>query len=415
MKAPSKMSRRSALKTGLAVSGGLIAAGRVARAAERVELDPLLATSEREGGAVPSPNPPEKRIGFAIVGLGHLALTQVLPAFGESKLGRPVALVSGHPRKAEAIADRYGIERRAIYGYDDYDRLRDDAKIDAVYIALPNGLHAEHSIRAAQAGKHVLCEKPMAVSVEECQRMIAASAKAGKKLMIAYRMQYEPYNRELIRMARAGELGKLKAFSATNGQAEGDPRQWRLRKALAGGGSLMDLGIYCLNAARYLSGEEPVEVFARATSTPHDPRFDEVEEQLDFILKFPSGFVASVTSSYGFHDSKRYRLMGTNAWAELDPAFPYHGQTMRFGHKAKGASEELIETRQLEAKNQFALELDHLASCIDNDRVPHTPGEEGMQDLRVSTALYESAHTGRPVELAAVKRVDAFRGPSPQA
>jgi predicted dehydrogenase len=408
------ISRRSALKSGLAVSGGLLATARLAGAAQRIELPPLLGPSEVEGGSPRDLVPPDERVGFAIVGLGHLALTQVLPAFGESRLARPVALVSGHRAKAETVASQYGIDRRSIYSYEDYDRLRDDPKIAAVYIALPNAMHADYSVRAARAGKHVLCEKPMATSVEDCRRMIAASEQARTKLMIAYRMQYEPYNREIIRLARAGELGTLRSFAGTNGQVAGDPRQWRLKKSLAGGGSLMDLGIYCLNAARFLSGEEPTRVFAVASSTPHDPRFTEVEEQLDFVLRFPSGFVATATSSYGLHDSKRFRLMGASGWADLDPAFPYHGQTLRLGHKVKGAEADVVEDRRLEAKNQFALELDHFASCIKHDRVPHTPGEEGMQDVRVMTALYQSASAGHPIDLPTVTRVDAYRGPSPE-
>ncbi|HEY4186434.1 MAG TPA: Gfo/Idh/MocA family oxidoreductase [Polyangia bacterium] len=412
-------SRRAVLKstTGLTLSGAVAFLGGAARAVAGdgltpVKLPPLLASSERESDKVPTPLPPEQRVGFAIVGLGHLALQQILPAFSESKLCRPVALVSGDGAKAANVAAQYGIAPKHVYDYQSYDRLAQDAAVSAVYVVLPNGLHAEYSIRAARAGKHVLCEKPMAISVNECERMIDASRAAHKKLMVAYRMQYEPYNREAIRMARAGELGKLKAFMASNGQAQGDPRQWRLRKALAGGGSLPDVGIYCLNAARYLSGEEPTEVSALVTSTPHDPRFVEVEEQVDFTLRFPSGFVASCTSSYGYHDSKCYRLMGTQGWLELDPAFPYAGQAMRIARKHAGSSGEDVETRKLEAKNQFALEMDHFAACIRDDKVPLTGGEEGLQDMRVIAAIYDSARRGHVVKLPRIEKVDALRGPA---
>jgi predicted dehydrogenase len=227
---------------------------------EPVKLPKLFAPGERENGDMPAPLPWDKRIGFAIVGLGRLALDQILPAFAQSKLCKPVALVSGQPAKASKVAAQYNVDAKAIYDYQSFDKLRDDPAVDIVYIVLPNGMHAEYTVRAAHAGKHVLCEKPMANSVAECQQMIDACKAASKQLMIAYRLQYEPYNREIIRLARAGEIGKLKAFSATNGQNQGDPNQWRLKRALSGGGALPDVGIYCLNAARshgHVRAKEP--------------------------------------------------------------------------------------------------------------------------------------------------------------
>jgi predicted dehydrogenase len=413
--------RRGVLQATGTAAAALLAGG-AARAADVTpagagavsgKLPRLSAPTEPEEEAPKAPLAPDQRMGFAVVGLGRLALDQVLPAFAESKRCRVAALVSGDRAKAAAVAARYGVGADHLYDYRSYDKLRDDKLVNAVYIALPNGLHAEYTIRAAQAGKHVLCEKPMANTVVECQQMIDASAKAGKHLMVAYRMQYEPFNREAIRMASAGELGKLKGFSAMNCQAQGDPRQWRLKKALAGGGALPDLGIYCLNAARYLGGEEPVEVTAMVHSTPGDPRFSEVEEQVDFVLAFPSGFLASCTTSYAIHNSKRYRLLGESAFVELDPAFPYRGQQMRVGRKNDKGGGEVIETRQLPAKNHFALELDHLAERIQSGRKPHTPGEEGMQDMKVIAAIYEAAREGRRVTLPAVKGRNPFRGPPP--
>jgi len=241
--------------------------------------------------------------------------------------------------------------------------------------------------------------------------MIRACAEAKTKLMIAYRMQSEPYNREVIRLARTGALGKLKSFIASNGQAQGDPGQWRLKKALAGGGALVDVGIYCLNAARYISGEEPIEVQALQSSTANDPRFAEVEEQVNFSLRFPPGFSASCHTSYGCHDSKMYRIMGSLGWAELDPAFPYAGQVMRVAQKRADDQAEAITEPRLPAKNQFALELDHLASCVLENRVPHTPGEEGMQDMKVIAAIYEAAASGGTVKLGPIAGLDPFRGP----
>jgi predicted dehydrogenase len=404
-------SRRRLLQAGGAVAaslGGLRAT--VAAAPPPMTLPKLLADSEHEAPPPPPALPPEQRMGFAIVGLGHLALGQVLPAFAQSRRARPTALVSGDRAKATKVAGEYGISAKSLYDYKTFDRLRDDKTVDAVYIALPNSLHAEFTVRAAEAGKHVLCEKPMATSVADGERMIAACAKAGKQLMIAYRMQYEPYNREAIRMARAGELGHLKAFSALNCQDAGDPHQWRLKKALAGGGPLPDLGIYCLNAARYLTGEEPVEVAAMLHATPNDPRFVEVEEQVDFMLRFPSGLQASCTTSYGCHDNKRYRLMGDAGWLELDPAFPYQGQQLRVSRA--GRSGEDVVARRLDNKNQFALELDHFAERAAAGKKACTPGEEGLQDVRLIAAIYEAARKGASVKLPAVAGRDAFRGPA---
>src|SRR5438552_11394505 len=203
-----RLTRRRALQWGLGGAGGTIgglltAAGGRAHAAPpgaaQVKLPGLLASSELEANDTPAPAPPERRVGYAIVGLGHLALNQILPAFGATKLCRPVALVSGDAAKAAAVAAEYGIDPKSLYDYKTFDRLRDDPKVDVVYVVLPNSMHAEYTIRAAQAGKHVLCEKPMATSVADCQRMMEASRKADKKLMVAYRLQYEPYNREAIR------------------------------------------------------------------------------------------------------------------------------------------------------------------------------------------------------------------------
>jgi predicted dehydrogenase len=421
------VSRRSALKiSGLAALSGVMAelvstgggasvaaAAPAPKAPGPIKLPNLFAPTERESQEMPAPLPWDQRVGFAIVGLGRLSLDQILPAFAKSKRCRPVALVSGDRAKASIVASQYGIDSKSLYDYKNYDRLRDDRAVDVVYVVLPNSMHAEYTVRAAQAGKHVLCEKPMANSVTECQQMIDACNQAGKKLMIAYRMQYEPHNREVIRMARAGELGTLKGFSATNGQAQGDPRQWRLSRALAGGGALPDVGIYCLNAARYLTGEEPTEVSALMGSTPGDPRFTEVEEQVEFLLRFPSGVLASCSTSYGYHNSKRFRLLGSAAWADLDPAFPYTGQLLRIGRHRPGSPSIEIEQRVLEPKDHFAQEMDHLAMCVHSNVRPHTPGEEGMQDMRIIAALYESARGGHPVKIQALANPASLRGPAP--
>ncbi len=243
----------------------------------KIKLPPLMAPTEKESGGPPRALPPSKRLGFAIVGLGTLALGEILPAFAETKRCKPVALVSGSPNKAAEIAQQYGINPKNIYNYQNYDSIRNNPEVDVIYIVLPNSMHAEYTLRGAQAGKHILCEKPMATSPQECQQMIDACKQANKKLMVAYRIQYEPYNRAMMQIVRSKELGAVRMIGADNGQNQGgDLNQWRLKKALAGGGCLPDVGIYCLNTSRFLTGKEPIEISATMYSTPGDPRFKQV-------------------------------------------------------------------------------------------------------------------------------------------
>ena len=200
------------------------------------------------------PDPPGKKLGWAIVGLGSLSINQILPAFAKCEKSKVVALVSGHPDKANKLAQRYGVDSKNIYNYENYDSLKNNSEVDVIYIVLPNGMHAEYTVRGLQAGKHVLTEKPMANTPAECRQMIDAARKADRKLMVAYRCRYEPFNQEAIRIARSHELGPTQMILADAGFPIGDPNQWRLNKKLAGGGSLMDIGIYALNASRYLTG-----------------------------------------------------------------------------------------------------------------------------------------------------------------
>src|SRR5438067_4193446 len=274
------------------------------------------------------PDPPGKKLGWAIVGLGSLSINQILPAFAKCEKSKVVAFVSGHPDKASKLALRYGVDPKNIYNYQNYDSIKDNPEVDIIYIVLPNGMHAEYTVRGLQSGKHVLSEKPMANAPAECQQMIDAAKKADRKLMVAYRCRYETYNREAIRIARSGELGPTQMILADTGFAIDDPTQWRLNKKLAGGGSMMDIGIYALNASRYLSGEEPTEVNAMLYSTPNDPRFKEVEEHVTFQLRFPSGILANCTSSYGYFHQSHFRVMGTDARLCMDPATWYSGLRM---------------------------------------------------------------------------------------
>ncbi|BCM92815.1 glucose--fructose oxidoreductase [Abditibacteriota bacterium] len=378
-----------------------------------VRLPPLSTPTEKAEGQPPAPLPPSQRVGYAIVGLGHLTLNEILPAFGECKMSRLVALVTGEREKGLTVARQYGLEASAVYSYADYDRLRDNPAVEVIYIVLPNSMHEEYTVRGAKAGKHILCEKPMATSSASAKRMIQACQAANRKLMIAYRIQYEPYNREARRIIRSGALGKAKLMETINGQAQGDPNQWRQKKALAGGGSLPDIGLYCLNTTRFLLGEEPIEIMASTYSTPGDPRFKEVEENCLWQMRFPSGVQANCAAAYATHNSKRYRMHLETGWIEMSPAYFYTGLRMEIA-RAEGKSER-IENRQLNPENQFATEIDHMSDCVIHNKTPFTPGEEGLQDQILMEAIYRSAREGKSISLAPVPGRDAFRGPEPKA
>ena len=414
-------------RTILAASAGVTAAGLVTPAAAqseppalfgsvkagKVELPPLHGPSEG-GGTIANPLPPGKRRGVAVVGIGHLALEQIIPGFGSAKRVRLAALVSGHREKALAVAAEHGVPETHVYDYKSFDAIKENPDVDIVYIVLPNALHPEFTERAAIAGKHVLCEKPMAADVAGAERMIKACRTAGRKLMIAYRLQYNAVHRALIKTARDRTYGDLRFIEAVNGQNDAANGQWRQIKALAGGGSLPDVGLYCLNAFRYITGEEPVEVTGRITQPKDDPRFREIEDIATFTLRFPSGVLGSGSSGYSFHESRQLRCMAADAWFGIDPAFSYNGLVMHIGKKAGEATGR--EERTWSPKNQFAVEMDAFAEAIAAGREPHTPGEEGLQDMKIMAAIYESAAGGGgAVKLPASSGLDATRGPLPSS
>lgn len=337
---------------------------------------------------------PNRKLGYAVVGLGSYATNQIMPQFRNCEHARLVALVSGTPAKLDRYGAEYGIPRTHWYNYQNYEGMRDNPDIDIVYVVLPVSMHAEYTIRAAQASKHVMCEKPMAVSSAECEAMIAACRKAGKKLTIGYRCHFEQYNRLAIELARGGHVGPTRHITSAHG-FNIQPNQWRLDKVMSGGGSLMDVGIYSLNAARYLVGEEPVEVSAFESTDRSDPRFRTVEDRIDFLLRFPSGVIANCVSSYssGHND---YRVIGTDGWIGMEPATPYDGHVMQI------RKNWVTERRELPtpAKNQFVGQLDHLPECIRSGSDPIVSGEEGLKDLRIIEAIYQSAREGRAIRLA---------------
>jgi predicted dehydrogenase len=328
---------------------------------------------------------PAKKTGYAVIGLGRIA-GHFMPGTRLSTNSQITGLVSGHRDKAERIAAEYGVAKDSIYSYENFDEIAHNKAIDAVYVALPNSMHAEYTIRAAKAGKHVLCEKPMATSVAGCEAMIAACKAANVKLMIAYRCHYEPTNLRAVKLIRDGALGQVQAIESSFGFniAKGE---WRLSKKFAGGGPLYDVGIYSLNACRYLTGEEPEKISACASVIDHDGRFNEVEENLSWTMRFPSGIVASCATTYGAPMEGFFRVHGTRGWLEADQAFVYEGLRLRgaFG------GETLDEPNPSRDPSQFQAEAEHFSRCVQNGLEPQSPGEEGLRDMRYIAEIYKSA------------------------
>ncbi len=332
---------------------------------------------------------PGKKLGFALVGLGSLSTHQIAPALQTTQYCRLAGIVTGTPAKAVKWKQQYDIPDKNIYNYDTLEQMADNPDIDVVYVVTPNALHAESTIKAAKAGKHVLCEKPMEISVEKCEQMIAACKQAGRQLAIGYRLHFEPNNLECVRLARSKMWGDLKMIDAGFGFPIGDPTQWRLKKSLAGGGCLMDVGIYALQATRYLSGEEPVSVSAISTVT--DPvKFKEVEESITWQLKFPSGLLAKCAASYRFPGMEGFTAYAESGWWKLDPAYGYGGIS---GRRSDG------QTIDLGHIDQFAAEMDNFAQCILADQPTSVPGEEGLRDVKIMMSIYEAARTGKAIDL----------------
>ena len=362
---------------------------------------------DRPAPLPPAPLPPGARTGFAVVGLGRLALEEILPAFGTTTRARLLAVMSGSPDKARTVGAQYGIAGHRVLGMDDWDRLASDREIAAVYVATPNALHRAHVADAARCGKHVLCEKPLATSSAEARAIVAACEAAGRRLMVAYRCQYEPFNRHATAIARSGEWGPIRLLDAINTQVQGPPGQWRHKPALAGGGVLPDIGLYCLNGVRAVTGEEPVSVFAQVLR--NDATLGGMDETVSFTLRFPSGAIANCAASYAAHESKDMRIHLQGAYLAIDNAFAYRGQELRIAHRRGDVA--IVEQPRLAHANQFAVEIDHFAECIQTGRAPRTGGEEAVQDHVLMEAIYRSAADDAPVPLAAPSGRDVFRGP----
>ncbi|WP_420595302.1 Gfo/Idh/MocA family oxidoreductase [Deinococcus sp.] len=354
------------------------------------------------------PLPPEQRVGYAVVGIGQLTQEELLPAFGTAKRSRLAAFVTGEKAQMLPLARGQGLTEADVYSYDEFEQLAGRDDVQAIYIVTPNDLHREFTERAAKIGKHVLCEKPMSVSVTDAEAMVQACQSAGVKLMVAYRCQYAPQHWAARELIQGGQLGDVRVLSSVNGQLLSDPSSWRLNLKEAGGGPLPDVGLYSINTARFWLGVEPTEVFAYTYQPTDDPRFKQVEESVTWIMRFPNGVTLNCVSSYDILMTRTLRAVGPKGSVYMNPAFDYAGLKLEVGSK------DGETVKQIKDQDQFTLEIDHFSACIQEDKTPFTPGEEGVQDHRIMAAIYESARTGRPVSLQHYDGQDVFRGSKPE-
>jgi predicted dehydrogenase len=327
----------------------------------------------------------------AIMGLGGYG-GMVAEAMQKCTKAKLVGVISGTPSKVKAWQSKYNIPEKNCYNYQNFDNIKNNPDIDAVYVITPNGLHHDFVIRVAAAGKHAICEKPMAVNAKEGQAMVDACKKANVKLLVGYRMHFEPKTLEVIRMRQNGEFGKIRFFQGQCGFTIGDPTQWRLNKQLAGGGSMMDIGIYAINGARYMTGEEPIWVTAQETKTDTVKFKEGVDETIQFQFGFPSGAVASCLSTYNMNNLDRFFLDGEKGFAEMQPSTGY-GPIK--GRTHLGELNQPVTTHQ-------TVQMDEMSGIIFNNKKPVVPvnGEEAVKDLKLIDAIYLAVKTGKKVEVS---------------
>ena len=324
------------------------------------------------------------KLGIALVGLGRYSKGELGPALKETEHCYLAGIVTGSAEKAKEWRKKYDIEESNCYNYDNFDSIKDNKDIDIIYVVLPNAMHADFVVRAANAGKHVICEKPMAVSVEECDRMIDACKQAGVMFSIGYRLFFDHYNLEMMHIGQNKVFGNIKNIYAEHGLA--DVNDWRSDKRLAGGGPLMDVGVYCVSACRYVTGMEPVAVMAQEGKKTDENKFRDVEQSLEWQMEFPGGIVAHCKTSYSERQNF-LRIEAENGWAELAPAFPYRD--------IKGkTSDGKIKMKEV---NQQARQMDDFAMAIKHKRTTPVPGEMGRQDVKIMMAIYEAMRTGERV------------------
>jgi predicted dehydrogenase len=340
-------------------------------------------------------NGSRKKIRYAVVGLGHIAQNAILPAFTHARENSELtALVSDDPAKLRALSRQYGVKN--CFDYDDYEICLRSGEIDAVYIALPNNLHQNYCMRAAAAGIHVLCEKPLAVTEEECQHIIHSCAENDVKLMTAYRLHFERGNLEAINIIRSGKIGEPRIFNSvfTMQVAKGNIRT----ESAFGAGTLYDIGIYCINAARYIFGDEPTEGFC-LSATGNDSRFSKVEEMASAILRFPKERIASFTTSFGAADTADFEVMGTKGRLRACQAYDYSMPVV-----LELTVDGRTQRKLYPLRDQFAPELVYFSDCVLHDREPEPSGIEGLRDVHIIRSLYQSANSHSTVKLEQIKR-----------
>lgn len=332
----------------------------------------------------------EKVLRVALMGLGGYA-KRVAEAMKDCKRAKVTGLISGTPEKLKEWGALYNVPEKNQYNYQNFDSIKNNPDIDAVYVITPNSLHHNHTIRAARAGKHVICEKPMAISVKEGQEMVEACKKAGVHLLVGYRMRFEPHTLEAVRMRKEGELGAIKFFQGLSGFRIGNPNQWRLNKELAGGGALMDIGIYAINGCRYMVGEEPIWVTAQETKTDPVKFKAGVDEMILFQFGFKSDATASCLSTYNMNYLDRFFLNGERGFIEMQPATGYGPIRARSN---KGEINAPVVVHQ-------TVQMDEMAAIILDGKKPEIPvdGEVGLQDLRIIEAIYKAVETGKKIPL----------------
>lgn len=337
-----------------------------------------------------------KPVRYAIIGAGHISQVATMPGFQNAENSKLVALFSSDPEKRDELQRRYDLQH--VADYDDFERFLGKGLVDAVYIGLPNHLHCEYTERAARHGVHVLCEKPMAVDEAECERMIRAAEDHEVKLMIGYRLHFDPANLEAVEIVGKGELGEARLFSSTftqNVQAG----NVRLADVAQGGGPVFDMGVYCINAARYLFAEEPIEVCAFAASK-EDGRFTRSPEMVSTVLRFPEEKLAAFTTSFGSFRVSRYTVVGTKGRLVMEPAYEY-AKPLHYEIETEAGTRE----RTFEKHDQFGAQLLYFSQCILEDRDPEPDGLSGLADVHIVRAVHASAvRGGAPVSLLPVRQ-----------
>lgn len=374
--------RREFISDAAALAGGaaLLGAGLIGG-------PPVHASSPGRAAAFRRSAHSGKKLGVALVGLGSYATGQLGPALEETQRCYLAGIVTGTPAKAEAWKQKYGIPEENVYNYETFDRVADNPDIDIIYVVLPNSMHAEYVIRAAQAGKHVITEKPMATSMRDCERMIDACREAGVKLSVGYRLHFDPFHQEMMRLGQEEAFGPVTGVEGSFSFRYRDTDAWRFSKEMAGGGALLDVGIYTINGARYVIGEEPVALRAQAFNTRPDI-FTEIYETILWQMEFPGGAVSTHSTSYSGGVNRLY-MMSERGWAELDPSYHY-GQRIGLTSEGRMDYPEVYEQ---------VFQMDDFAQCIAENRESRVSGEEGLRDMKVIEAIYRSIDAGGRVDV----------------